>query len=259
VDIATIAGVFTGVTLILLAIVASSPLTTFFDVPSLMITVGGAVAATFISFPLRTVLSMVAVYKKTILHRLETPTQIIQTIVGYAEKARKEGMLALEDESETEPNEFLRMGLRLAVDGTDPQLLHRIMENDIEALGRRHQTGIAVVQTMGTYAPAFGMIGTLVGLVQMLTNMSSPDSLGQGMAVALLTTFYGALMANVFFLPMAAKLKNRSQEEMALRDLVVEGIVSIQSGDSPRVVEEKLKSYLAPKERAGVGRKRGAE
>jgi chemotaxis protein MotA len=257
-DIATIAGIFTGVTLILLAIISGSPVTTFIHVPSMMITLGGTVAATFINFPLKTVLGMVAIIKKTVLHKMISPAEVIEKVVKYAEKARKEGMLALEDESENEPNEFLRMGLRLAVDGTDPQLLQRILENDITALQRRHEIGISVMTSMGTFAPAFGMIGTLVGLVQMLSNMDSPDGIGAGMAVALLTTFYGAFMANVFFLPLAGKLRNRSQEELMLRDLIVEGIISIQTGDSPRIVEEKLKSFLAPKDRLGIERKKGA-
>lgn len=224
----------------------------------MMITLGGTVAATFINFPLKTVLGMVAIIKKAVLHKMISPAEVIEKVVRYAEKARKEGMLALEDESENEQNEFLRMGLRLAVDGTDPQLLQRILENDISALQRRHEVGISVMTSMGTFAPAFGMIGTLVGLVQMLSNMDSPDGIGAGMAVALLTTFYGAFMANVFFLPLAGKLRNRSQEELMLRDLIVEGIISIQTGDSPRIVEEKLKSFLAPKDRLGLSRKKGA-
>jgi chemotaxis protein MotA len=257
-DIATIAGLLTGVTLILLAIVSGSPITTFIHIPSMMITIGGATAAAFINFPLKTMLGVVAIVKKTVLCKMPSATELIAKVVKYAEKARKEGMLALEDESETEEDEFLRLGLRLAVDGTDPQLLQKIMENDIIALQRRHEVGIGVITSLGTFAPAFGMIGTLVGLVQMLSNMSSPDGIGAGMAVALLTTFYGAFMANVFFLPLAGKLRNRSQEELMLRDLIVEGITSIQTGDSPRVVEEKLKSFLAPKEREALGKKDAA-
>ncbi len=257
-DIATIAGLLTGVILILLAIVSGSPITTFIHIPSMMITIGGATAAAFISYPLKTMLGVVAIIKKTVLCKTPSPTDLIGKVVKYAEKARKEGMLALEDESETEEDEFLRLGLRLAVDGTDPQLLQKIMDNDIMALQRRHEVGIGVVQSLGTFAPAFGMIGTLVGLVQMLSNMSSPEGIGAGMAVALLTTFYGAFMANVFFLPLAGKLKHRSQEELMLRDLIVEGITSIQTGDSPRVVEEKLKSFLAPRERELIGKKDAA-
>ena len=163
-------------------------------------------------------------------------------------------MLALENESESEPDDFLRKGLSLAVDGTDPQLLQKILANDVSALEGRHQIGQNVLAAMGAFAPAFGMIGTLIGLVQMLSSITSPEGIGAGMAIALLTTFYGALMANVFFLPMAGKLKTRTQEELLLRELIIEGIVAIQSGDSPRVVEEKLKSFLPPKEREKLQR-----
>lgn len=257
-DIATVAGLVTGFTLVFLAILSSGSVNLFIDIPSMMIVGGGTIAATLTCFPIKTVFSVMGVIKKTLLHKLETPPDVIATVVKYAEKARKEGMLALEEESETEPNEFLRMGLRLAVDGTDAELLKRILGNDIEGVERRHQVGVNLVQTMGTYAPAFGMIGTLVGLVSMLANMSDPGALGAGMAVALLTTFYGAMAANAVFLPLAVKLKGRSDEELALRDLIVEGIISIQGGDSPRIVEEKLKSFLAPRERAAMSKEKAA-
>jgi chemotaxis protein MotA len=249
VDIATIAGIFSGLTLIILAIAQGGSPQAFIHIPSIMATVGGTIAATFVNFPLKTVFGMLNIIKKTMLHKLPRPSELIRKMVKYAEKARKEGMLALESESETEPDEFLRKGLTLAVDGTDPTLLQKILENDVTSLEGRHKTGQSVLQAMGAFAPAFGMIGTLIGLVQMLGNMTSPDDIGSGMAIALLTTFYGSLMANVFFLPMAGKLKTRSEEELLLRDLIIEGITAIQAGDSPRVVEEKLKSFLAPKER----------
>jgi len=255
VDVATIAGICAGVTLITLSIATKTSLSTFIDVPSMLATLGGTIAATFINFPLRNVFSLVAVIKKTLLNRLPTPRETIASLVKYAEKARREGMLALEDDSETEPNEFLRKGLRLAVDGTDPQLLRRVLENDVAALEARHQLGQNILLAMGTYAPAFGMIGTLIGLVQMLSTLDSPESIGSGMALALLTTFYGAFAANVFFLPMAGKLKTMSQEEIMLRELIIEGIMAIQSGDNPRIVEEKLKAFLAPKERVDFRKK----
>ncbi len=253
-DLGTIIGLITGMTLVVLSMAAGTGLGLFIDVPSLMITVGGTIAASFISFPMKVVLGGIAVFRKTVLFKMDALPDLIKTIVGYAEKARKEGMLALEEESESEPNEFLRMGLRMAVDGTDPQLLQRIMENDMEALEYRHDLGVKYVTGLGTAAPAFGMIGTLVGLVKMLANMSDPSALGAGMAVALLTTFYGAFMANLLFLPLADKLKARAAEEMQVRGLVIEGIIAIQSGDSPRVVEEKLKSFLAPKDRAALSK-----
>lgn len=255
-DIATVAGLVTGFTLVFLAILSGGSVALFIDIPSLMIVGGGTIAASLTCFPLKTVFSVMGIVKKALFHKLETSTDVIATIVGYAEKARKEGMLALEEESESEPNEFLRLGLRLAVDGTDAELLKRILGNDMDGVERRHAVGVSLVQNMGTYAPAFGMIGTLVGLVSMLANMSDPSALGAGMAVALLTTFYGALIANAVFLPLSVKLKGRSDEEMALRELIVEGIISIQGGDSPRIVEEKLKSFLSPGEREAMDKEK---
>jgi len=155
-------------------------------------------------------------------------------------------MLALEEDSENEPDKFLAKGLRLAVDGTDPQLLARIMETDLSALETRHKEGKSIFEQLGMFAPAFGMIGTLIGLVQMLANLSDPSSIGSGMAIALLTTFYGSVIANLVALPIAGKLKARSNEELHTREMIIEGIMSIQSGDSPRIVQEKLKSYLTP-------------
>ena len=167
-------------------------------------------------------------------------------MVHYAERARKEGMLALEEDSENETDLFLRKGLRLAVDGTDPSLLEKILFTDINQQITRHKEGKQILEAGGNFAPAFGMIGTLVGLIQMLSGLDDPSTIGAGMAVALLTTFYGAVLANVFFLPLAGKLETRSRDEIMIREMIIDGIMAIQTGDSPRIVEEKLKSFLSP-------------
>lgn len=245
-DIATIGGLVAGAGLIVAAILTGGSITMFIDVPSVLMVVGGSIAALFISFPMGNVAGMAKVMKKAMFYDAEDPTEVITKMVGYAERARKEGMLALEEDSESEPDKFLAKGLRLAVDGTDPQLLSRIMETDLSALEARHGEGRALFDQLGALAPAFGMIGTLVGLVQMLANLSDPSSIGAGMAVALLTTFYGSVIANLVAIPIAGKLKARSEEEMHSREMIIEGIMSIQSGDSPRIVQEKLKSYLTP-------------
>ena len=195
---------------------------------------------------------MVNLFKKTFLFILEDPDNVISKMVGYAERARREGMLALEEDSENETDDFLRKGLRLAVDGTDPQLLEKILETDVEQIENRHSEGAKILSTGGTFAPAFGMIGTLIGLVNMLSNLEDPTQIGAGMATALITTFYGAVLANAVFLPLAGKLETRSKEEMVIKNMVIEGIMAIQSGDSPRIVEEKLKSFLSPTERKRV-------
>jgi len=254
VDLATIGGIVAGVTLIAVSIITGGSPSAFVNIPSVLTTIGGTIAATLISFPLKNVLGVFNIVRKTFFHQEKKPTEVIAAIVKYAEKARKEGMLALEEDAENEPDPFLKKGLMLAVDGTETELINRILLNDLTAVQNRHELGQNILLAMGAYAPAFGMIGTLMGLVQMLANMNDPSSIGPGMAVALLTTFYGAFIANVFFLPMAEKLKTRSKEEIQRMELIIEGIMSIKSGDTPRVVEEKLKAFLAPKERALLSR-----
>jgi chemotaxis protein MotA len=221
-------------------------LTQFVDGPSMAIVLGGTVATILIHFPLVKVLKLIGVLKKTVLFKVDDPDAVIAKLVSYAERARREGMLALEEQSEDEQDEFLRKGLRLAVDGTDPQLLEKILETDLGQIEARHREGRAILDCGGTFAPAFGMIGTLIGLVNMLASLEDPTSIGAGMATALITTFYGALLANAFFLPLSGKLESRSNEELLLKEMIIDGIMAIQSGDSPRIVEEKLKSFLSP-------------
>jgi len=246
VDIASLIGVVGAFVLILWAILMGGSITQFVDVPSVIMVIGGTVMAILANFPLPKVIGMIGVLKKAFLGKDVDPAHYIEKLVKYAEIARKEGMLALEEPAEQEENDFLRKGLRLAVDGNDPQLIQKIMENDIAKMEARHQEGKKILEAGGTFAPAFGMIGTLVGLINMLAGLDDPSSIGAGMAVALLTTFYGAILANVVFLPLAGKLGLRSAEEMLIREMIIEGVMGIQSGDSPRIVEEKLKSFLKP-------------
>ncbi|MBD3179646.1 MAG: motility protein A [Candidatus Latescibacteria bacterium] len=248
-DLATIAGIVMGITLISLSIMTGGSAGTFINIPSMLATIGGGIAATFISFPLKTLLNVVNVVKNTILHSDKSPVDTIRALTSYAEKARKEGMLALEDEAEAEEDEFLKKGLLLAVDGTEADLLNKIMRTEIESVADRHTLGQNVLRQMGAFFPAFGMIGTLIGLVAMLSQMNDPSKIGPGMAVAILTTFYGAFLANLFCLPMAEKLSVRSEKEIQRMELVIAGIMAIKEGDTPRVVEEKLKSFISPGER----------
>jgi len=245
-DVATLIGAFSGVTLVLVAIVMGGGLGMFFNVPSLMITVGGTVAATLINFPLPKVLGVFGVVKKGFLVKSVDAHMEIERMVDYAKVARREGLLALEDKLQTLDDPFLAKGIQLVIDGTTPEALRDILQIEVANLSDRHAAGRAILESMGTSAPAFGMIGTLIGLVQMLQSMTDPSSIGTGMATALLTTFYGAFMANLVFLPLAGKVGARSSEEVLVKDLMIEGIVAIQSGDNPRLVEEKLKSFVPP-------------
>jgi chemotaxis protein MotA len=246
VDFATIIGLLGASGMIVWAISSGGDLAMFYEKSSIAIVLGGTSMAIMGNYPIRRVLGMASVIKKTILFSAEDPSSVIGKMVHYAERARKEGMLALEEDSENENDIFLRKGLRLAVDGTDPSLLEKILNTDIDQLQTRHKEGKQILEAGGTFAPAFGMIGTLVGLIQMLANLEDPTTIGSGMAVALLTTFYGAVLANVFFLPLAGKLETRSRDEVMIREMIIDGIMAIQSGDSPRIVEEKLKSFLSP-------------
>jgi chemotaxis protein MotA len=246
VDIATLIGIVLAFGLIVWAINLGGSLSQFFDAPSLAIVIGGTLAAILANTPLPKVINLISVFKKTVLHAAPEPDTIIGKMVTYAERARREGILALEEDSESETDEFLRKGLRLAVDGTDPQLLEKILQTDVAQIESRHGEGKKILEAGGTFAPAFGMIGTLVGLVNMLAALDDPSSIGQGMATALITTFYGAVLANALFLPLAGKLGTRSEEEILIKQMIIDGIMAIQSGDSPRIVEEKLKSFLSP-------------
>lgn len=249
-DLGTIIGICVGLGLVLSAIVSGGGLLLFLDVASLMIVVGGTVSAILISFPLPVAKTVPGVVIQAFMNKSASPAEILQLITGYAEVARRDGMLALEEEAEKAPDEFLRKSLRLAVDGTDAELIALILRLELRSLEARHKTGQAMLKAGAEFAPAFGMIGTLIGLIQMLQVLDDPSKIGGGMAVALVTSFWGAFLANTLFLPLAGKLKQRSDEEAMVRKLVIEGITSIQGGDSPRIVKEKLHTFLAPSQRA---------
>ena len=246
-DISTIAGIIAGFVLIISAMVAGGDITIFINVPSMFITLGGTISATFITYPLNDVLGVMNVVKNAFLHKEEKPDSLIRMVVSLAETARREGILSLEQRAEEIDNPFLQYVIRLAVDGTEPELIKDIMETEIDYIKDRHKFGAGILEAMGAYAPAFGMIGTLIGLVLMLNNLDDPSNIGGGMATALITTFYGSLFANLVFIPLAGKLKNRSKGEVMLKEIAVSGVLSIQSGDNPRIVESKLMSFIAPK------------
>ena len=256
-DVATIIGIAAGVILILSAILQGGNFGMFVNIPSIMIVVGGTIAATLINFPLQDVLGVIKTVKNAFLHKAAPPTKIIQTVVAFATTARRDGILALESQASEAGDEFLERSVQLAVDGTAPELIKDILTTELAFLEERHSLGQGVFTSMGTFAPAFGMIGTLIGLINMLATLEDPSTIGAGMAVALITTFYGAFMANLIFLPIAGKLKVRTRRELLTKEVIIEGILSIQSGDNPRVVEQKLKAFIAPtlREQVETGRK----
>jgi len=243
-DVATIIGVVAGSGLLLWAIMGKSDLSAFMDGGSVAIVVGGAISAALISFPIKNVLGVAKVVKNCFFSKSKDANELINDIVGFAEIARRDGILSLENVTNDISDPFIVSGIQMAVDGTDPDLIEQIMVNDLETIESRHAEGKALFDNIGKYAPAFGMIGTLVGLVIMLQNMEDPASIGPAMAVALLTTMYGAVIANLFALPLADKLGLRSREELMLKMIVIKGVMAIQSGDNPRIVEQKLKTFL---------------
>lgn len=259
-DIATIIGLAAAFGLVGWSIQTGGNLDGFLNLSAAAIVLGGTFGSLLVHFPMSRIIGLFGILRKTLVYAQPEPDVVIAKMVKYAERARREGMLALEDDSETETDEFLRKGLRLAVDGTDPQLLEKILQTDVHQIELRHFEGARILTAGGTFAPAFGMIGTLIGLVSMLSSLSDPSQIGSGMATALVTTFYGAVLANALFLPLAGKLETRSREEILSKEMVIDGIMAIQSGDSPRIVEEKLKSYLSPtlRRKVDTAKKRAA-
>lgn len=247
-DLATLLGLLGGLTIVGLSILMKSSFGAFVDYASVGVVLGGAVCAVLISFPLRNFLGAVRVALKALFNRQEDYRKLIEQIVSLAETARRDGLLALEGRIEELSNPFVILGIQMAVDGTRPEVIEDVLRTEMSAVAARHKNGKSVIEQLGRFAPAFGMIGTLIGLVIMLGNMD-PDTIGSGMAVALLTTLYGAIAANLVFLPIAEKLGFLSKHELTAMEIALRGIMAIQSGENPRVIEQKLNTFLPPKQR----------
>jgi chemotaxis protein MotA len=245
-DVATLAGIILGFALVLASIMMGSGLGLFFNIPSLMIVVGGAFGATMIHYPLKDVIGLVKVVKHVFLTRVLSTQDVIGKLLALSNKSRRNGTLALESELRQINDEFLAKGLQLLIDGMTPETIREILETEIDYLEERHRGGAEILGTMANFFPAMGMIGTLIGLVQMLQTMDDPGAIGPAMAVALLTTFYGAVAANLVCLPMAGKLRKRSKEETLIKEMMITGIISIAIGENPRIMEQKLHAFVAP-------------
>jgi len=248
-DIATLLGAVVGFVLIAAAIFIGGGAGAFLNVPAMLITVGGTVCATLVHFPLAEVLRIVNVVKRTFAVNIPPAEHVIGQMTEFARTARRDGVLALEDTMRALDDDFLAKGLQLLIDGTESDQIREVMLIELNSLQHRNQLGSSILSFMGDAAPAFGMIGTLIGLVQMLRQLDDPSKIGVGMATALLTTFYGALLANLLFIPLAGKLHTRSKEEEIVRQMMIEGLVGIQAGVNPSVLQDKLTSFLAPGQR----------
>jgi len=244
-DLATVLGIVISFGLVLSAIMMGGSLLIFVSVPSLLIVLGGTIGATLVNYPLKRVISVMSVFKKTLFAQDLSPQETIDQFKDYADRARREGILSLEPIINGIDDPYLKKGLQLTVDGLEPQAIQEILESEIANTEARHSDGQDILKSFGEYAPALGMIGTVIGLVQMLQTMSDPSSIGPAMAVALITTFYGACLANLVFIPMAGKLKSRSNSEIRIKEMQLEGVLAISRGENPRIIQEKLSCFQA--------------
>ena len=221
----------------------------FIDPPSALITFGGSFMAILTSYTLSDFIGGFKTFTLIFKTSAMNVSEIIQKIIDLSNVARKEGLLSLEEAASEIDDDFLKKGILLVVDGTDPELVRAIMETELASVEGRHKDKIGFWEAIASMGPAWGMIGTLIGLINMLRDLSDFASIGPNMAVALVTTLYGAVLANWVCNPVAAKLKAKNAEEMMVKEIEVEGLLSIQAGENPRVIEEKLKSFLAPSDR----------
>lgn len=226
-----------------------SSLKLFWDLPSIFITVGGSFFTIMISFPMKTLRNIPLALRNAFFEKQMPVNEIIDEFTQLSRKARKEGLLSLEDEIESINDDYFKNGIQMVVDGLEPEVVRETLELEISAMERRHAESINLLKAWAGYGPAYGMMGTLIGLVQMLGSLSDPSSLGPGMAKAIITSFYGSVMANFIFGPLANKLELKSGQESEVREMVLEGVLALQSGVNPRVLEDKLKTYLSPEER----------
>lgn len=245
-DIATLIGFLGTFGLILGSIITGAGLGAFLDVPSLMIVVAGTLTTALIQYPLGTALSAVKVVMNTIKVKDFKIPDVNLKLTEFAGAARKDGILALEKEIEAVDDDFLKRGLQLLVDGIEPDIIEDMLYAEVDAMGSRHKSGADFFRSLAAISPALGLIGTLIGLVQMLQAMDDPSAIGPAMAVAMLTTFYGALLANVIFTPLAGKLETRHKEEELSRTCIIKGLMGIANGLNPRVLVQQLDGELAP-------------
>lgn len=251
-DILTPIGLVFGVFMIIYGIVNSGGISgfiSFVDPPSIIIVFGGIISGLLVSFPLRDIKHSFTVVKQVFMQKDQKLSELIEIFIRLSEKARREGLLSLEAEIEKVDDPFIKKGVLLAVDGLEPDSINDIMNAEISAMEERHRKGRSILERAGEYAPSWGMIGTLIGLVLMLNNLNDPSSLGPNMAIALLTTLYGSLLANMVFIPMAAKLENKTEQEVFYKQIIIEGVIGVQSGQNPKILEEKLSAFMSTTER----------
>lgn len=251
-DVASWIGLFGGLGVVVFGAFLGGSLGGLIDIPSVFITGGGSYMCLYMTYPLSYVVGIFGVLGRCFRTYDYGEKTLVQKLVAFSEKARREGILALEDEIQDLDDEFMKNGLRLVVDGTDGEIIRSLMENELNQMEARHNTWITLVNQWATLSPGFGMLGTVIGLIGMLSNLADKSSLGPNMAVALVTTLYGSMMQNWLFVPMAGKLGYQNNCEARSREMVIEGVLSIQSGDNPRILAQKMLTYLNPKDRRSI-------
>ncbi len=262
-DLTSIIGVVLGLVLIVFVGISPSLLGNFWDGASLAIVLGGTLAAVIASYPLSKLKDVPKHMKILLQGKRYNVGALIDTLVEMAQLARKNGLLALEEKANEIDDMFFRQGIMLIVDATEPEEVRDMLENELDVMAQRHEESLGIYEKASSFAPAFGMIGTLVGLVNMLKGMDiesgGAGNIGQDMSVALITTFYGCMFANLLFMPIAKKLRVRNEEEFLYKQIMIEGILAIQSGDNPKFLKEKLVTYLGQKERLKILDAEGGE
>ncbi|MBN2407032.1 MAG: motility protein A [Elusimicrobia bacterium] len=266
-DLTTIIGITGGLILVLMSVFVrggSNALAGFINIPSVMITFGGTFAAILVNYPLMQVVKAFKIVKNVFTEKQEDPNTYIEQFRDLIIKASKQGILSLQEDLEKMDNEFLQRGVKMVVDGQSQELIREELETEIAFIRERHKLGQEIFVTLGTYSPAFGMIGTIMGLILMLANLQDQGQIAQGMAVALLTTFYGALASYLIFLPIAGKLKRRSEDEIFIKSVIVRGVLSLQVGEIPSIAVAKLRAYIPrsavvePQDKEGKRDRKGA-
>lgn len=249
-DLSSVIGFIGGIMVIAVTILLSGDLAGYVHIPSIICTFGGTIAITVMAFPMNKLREGIAALRHVFFYSETDAENVIKSIIGLANVARKEGLLALEEAAQQLKDDFLQKGVLLIVDGTDPELVRNILETELSFIEERHKSSQSVYEFMASIGPGFGMLGTLIGLINMLANLSDPSTVGPNMAVAIITTLYGSLLANLFCNPTINKLKLRSSQESLMKEVMLEGMLSIQAGENPRIIEEKLKAFMSPKLRS---------
>jgi len=258
-DLTTLIGITAGFACVVISILWGGNLSDYFDGSSVFITLGGVTCATLASFPFKRILNVFKAVKKAFAKDTVNFYDDVEMLIRMANTARREGILALENTADEIEDPFLKKGIMLIVDGSDPELIKGILETDLDFLRERHAEVRAVLEAAASYSPAFGMIGTLIGLINMLQNLNDMDALGPSMSVALVTTFYGSMLANLIFMPLSRKLKAVGNREYLRKELMLEGMLSIQDGENPRIIREKLNAFVARAEIQGPSQAEGAK